>query len=127
MASSSCTSSLHPQQTTSVRLLLNLVENIFHKNEPEGRALVRKCASVLPVASTFVDVLHFWVRQLVRVLQCLVCKFATLRTQIPKQVHLSSLSSHSAPFAFPNPTTQTPPVSRSLPILVRREGTSPRR
>jgi len=56
-------------QTTSVRLLLNLVENIFHKNEPEGRAL------------------------LVRILHCLVAKFATLRVQIPKQfdIHLADI------------------------------------
>ena len=49
-------------QTTSVRLLLNLVENIFHKSEPEGRAL------------------------LVRILHCLVSKFATLKQLIPKHL-----------------------------------------
>ena len=49
-------------QTTSVRLLLNLVENIFHKNDAEGRAL------------------------LVRILHCLVCKFATFKGQIAKQI-----------------------------------------
>ena len=49
-------------QTTSVRLLLNLVENIFHKNDAEGRAL------------------------LVRILHCLVCKFATLKVQIATQL-----------------------------------------
>merc|ERR1719197_69756 len=48
-------------QTTSVRLLLNLVENIFHKNEPDGRRL------------------------LVRILLCLVSKFSTLKTYIPNQ------------------------------------------
>ena len=45
-----------------MRLLLNLVENIFHKNDAEGRAL------------------------LVRILHCLVGKFATLKVQIAKQV-----------------------------------------
>ncbi len=45
-----------------MRLLLNLVENIFHKNDSEGRAL------------------------LVRILHCLVCKFATLKGQIAKQL-----------------------------------------
>jgi transformation/transcription domain-associated protein len=49
-------------QTTSVRLLLNLVENIFHKNDAEGRAL------------------------LVRILHCLVCKFATLKVRIARQL-----------------------------------------
>ena len=47
-------------QTTSVRLLLNLVESIFHKNDPEARAL------------------------LVRILHTLVFKFTTLKEQIPK-------------------------------------------
>lgn len=46
---------------TSVRLLLNVVENVFYKNEPEGCALV------------------------LRILQCLVAKLATLHVQIPKQ------------------------------------------
>ena len=45
-----------------MRLLLNLVENIFHKNEPDGRSL------------------------LVRILHCLVSKFATLKQLIPKQL-----------------------------------------
>jgi transformation/transcription domain-associated protein len=49
-------------QTTSVRLILNLVENIFHKNEAESRTL------------------------LVRILHCLVSKFATMRDLIPKQL-----------------------------------------
>ena len=52
-------------QTTSVRLLLNLVENIFHKNDAEGRAL------------------------LVRILHCLVCKFATLKVHIARQLEES--------------------------------------
>ena len=38
------------------------MENIFHKNDAEGRAL------------------------LVRILSCLVCKFATLKVHIAKQI-----------------------------------------
>ena len=53
-------------QTTSVRLLLNLVESIFHKNEPQARTL------------------------LVRILHCLVFKFTTLKAQIPIQLQLGS-------------------------------------
>ena len=75
-------------QTTSVRLLLNLVENIFHKNDAEGRAL------------------------LVRILHCLVCKFATLK------VPIACVSHHlppSMPFAHHLPPSM--PFAHRLPSL----------
>ena len=64
-------------QTTSVRLLLNLVENIFHKtsNDPEGRAL------------------------LVRILRCLVAKFASLKRGLNLQEGSAAKGAAAAPAA----------------------------
>ena len=73
-------------QTTSVRLLLNLVDNIFHNKDPDkdkGRDL------------------------LVRILYTLVNKFKTLKTYVSSPVHHSSLSLSNQRFSHKTGTSTT--------------------